>query len=125
MGMDSVATRPRLPHEARGRSGGRVDDVEAVQSHEDAIAATTSSSSSFLTLSQYLADDDFRIHEATLDLVAVEVAADRTGVPEIRPFDEERVAATTQPSVGEDLDHPRFINIKYVQGVRDEVVAVE
>ena len=34
-------------------SRGRVDDVEAVQSHEDAIDATTSSSSSFFTLSQY------------------------------------------------------------------------
>ena len=52
-GNGTVAKRPRLSHEARGRSGGRVDDVEAVQSHEDAIASTTSSSSSFFTLSQY------------------------------------------------------------------------
>ena len=42
-----------LSHEARGRSGGRVDDVEAVRSHEDAIAATTSGSSSFSTLTQH------------------------------------------------------------------------
>ena len=34
------------------RSGGCVDDVEAVKSHEDAIAATTSSSSSFSAPSQ-------------------------------------------------------------------------
>ena len=46
----------------------REDGVEAVQSHEDAIASTRSSSSSFLTLSQYLADDNLGIHEETLDL---------------------------------------------------------
>ena len=44
-----------LSHEARGLSG----------DHEDAI---DTSSSSFSALSQYLADDDFRIHEETLDL---------------------------------------------------------
>ena len=47
---------------------GRVDVVEAVQSHEDAIAATPSSSSSFSALSQYLAHDNLGIHEQTLDL---------------------------------------------------------
>ena len=50
-GNDAVATRPRLSHEARGLSGGCIDVVEAVWHRIDAIAATTSSSSSFLALS--------------------------------------------------------------------------
>ncbi len=60
-GNDTVAKRPQLSHEAHGRSGGRVDDVEAVQSHEDAIASTTSSSSSFFTLSQYHFGSNFNV----------------------------------------------------------------
>ena len=36
-------------HETRGLSCGRIDGVEAVRSHEDAIAATTSSSTSTST----------------------------------------------------------------------------
>ena len=68
MGTAPSRNDRELSHEARGRSGGRVDDVEAVQSHEDAIAATTSSSSSFFTPSQYLADDNLGVHEETLDL---------------------------------------------------------
>ena len=51
MWNDGVAI---LSHEPRGRSGDRIDDVEAVRHRIDAIAATTSSSSSFLALSQYL-----------------------------------------------------------------------
>ena len=54
--------------ETCGLSRGRIDGVEAVQSHEDAIFTTTSSSSSFLTLSQYLAHDNLGIHEEPLDL---------------------------------------------------------
>ena len=38
--MDTVATRPRLPREARGLSCGRIDAVEAVRLRGDAIAAT-------------------------------------------------------------------------------------
>ena len=40
-------------NEARGRSGGRVDGVEAVRSRDDAIFTTTSSSTSMKTLSQH------------------------------------------------------------------------
>ena len=36
---DSVATRPRLPHETRRLSDGHVDGVEAVRHREDAIDA--------------------------------------------------------------------------------------
>ena len=42
-GNDTVTKRPRLSHAARRLSCGRIDGVEAVRSHEDAIAATTSS----------------------------------------------------------------------------------
>ena len=45
---DAVATRSRLPREARALSGGNIDDVASTRSHEDAIAATASRSSSFL-----------------------------------------------------------------------------
>ena len=44
---DTVATLSLFIHETRGLSCGRVDDVEATP-RVDAIAATTSSSSSFL-----------------------------------------------------------------------------
>ena len=53
-GNDTVAKLPRLPHETRRLSCGRVDVVDAVQHRVDAIDATTSSSSSFFTPSQYL-----------------------------------------------------------------------
>ena len=46
-GNDTVAKLPRLPRETRRLSCGRVDDVEATRHRVDAIAATTSSSSSF------------------------------------------------------------------------------
>ena len=44
-----VGTTPS--REARALSGGCIDDVEAMRSHEDAIAATASRSSSFSALS--------------------------------------------------------------------------
>ena len=52
-GNDTVAKLPRLPHETRRLSCDHEDDVEAVQHRADAIDATTSRSSSFLTLNQY------------------------------------------------------------------------
>ena len=53
-GTDAVAKPPRLSRETRGLSCGRIDDVEATRHRVDAVAATTSSSSSFPTLSQCL-----------------------------------------------------------------------
>ena len=50
---DAVARLPRLSHETRRLSGAHFDGVEATWSHEDAIAATASSSSSDYTLSQH------------------------------------------------------------------------
>ena len=41
--MDTVATRPRLPHETRRLSCGRIDAVEAVRLRGDAIAAAARS----------------------------------------------------------------------------------
>ena len=41
---DGVAKLPRCSHETRRLSDGHVDGVEAKRSHEDAIAATASSS---------------------------------------------------------------------------------
>ena len=51
MWNDAVTELSQLSHEARGLSGGRIDVVAAVWHRLDAIAATTSSSSSFLALS--------------------------------------------------------------------------
>jgi hypothetical protein len=41
-GNDTVAKLPRLPHETQRFSCGRVDGVEALWSHEDAVDATSS-----------------------------------------------------------------------------------
>ena len=39
-GTDTVAKLPRLPHETRRLSCGRVEGVEAVRHHVDAVDAT-------------------------------------------------------------------------------------
>ena len=68
MGTAPSRNDRELSHEARGRSGGRVDDVEAVQSHEDTIAATTSGSSSFSTLTQHRLVEGLLERDVTTDV---------------------------------------------------------